>query len=308
MQIENQRFLVTGGCGFIGSRVVRLLATRGAAVTVFDRVIRPEVCAGLPAAAADRVTLQAGDITNAAEVQAAASGAAGVFHLAVLDLNSCTDDPRLCVQINMEGTFTVLEAAQRAGLSKVVFSSASSVYGDTDETMDESHALGARTIYGASKITGEYLCRSFHTMYGLDYVNLRYMNVYGPHQTIGVVPAVLRRIRAGQAPVIFGQGTQSFDFIYVDDVAAANLRAMESDVTDEAFNVGSGEERSIKQVVETLLRLTGSTLSPDYQPATVGQMQRRVGSSAKAARLLGWRAAVPFDEGLRRVVAADTDS
>ena len=108
--------------------------------------------------------------------------------------------------------------------------------------------------------------------------------------------------------MIFGQGTQSFDFIYVDDVAAANLRAMESDVTDEAFNVGSGEERSIKQVVETLLRLTGSTLSPDYQPATVGQMQRRVGSSAKAARLLGWRAAVPFDEGLRRVVAADTDS
>ena len=304
MQIENQRFLVTGGCGFIGSRLVRLLATRGAAVTVFDRVIRPEVCAGLSPAAADRVTLQAGDITNAAEVQAAASGAAGVFHLAVLDLNSCTDDPRLCVQINMEGTFTVLAAAQRAGLSKVVFSSASSVYGDTDETMDESHPLGARTIYGASKITGEYLCRSFHTMYGLDYVILRYMNVYGPHQTIGVVPAVLRRIRAGQAPIIFGQGTQSFDFIYVDDVAAANLRAMESDVSDEAFNVGSGEERSIKQVVETLLHLTGSTLSPDYQPAPVGQMQRRVGSSAKAARLLDWRAAVPFDEGLRRVVAA----
>ena len=304
MQIENQRFLVTGGCGFIGSRLVRLLATRGAAVTVFDRVVRPEVCAGLPSDAADRVTLQAGDITNAAEVQAAANGAAGVFHLAVLDLNSCSDDPRLCVQINMEGTFTVLEAAQRAGLGKVVFSSASSVYGDTDETMDESHPLGARTIYGASKITGEYLCRSFHTMYDLDYVNLRYMNVYGPHQTIGVVPAVLRRIRAGQAPIIFGEGTQSFDFIYVDDVAAANLRAMESDVSDEAFNVGSGEERSIKQVVETLLELTGSTLSPDYQPAPVGQMQRRVGSSAKAARLLDWRAAVPFDEGLRRVVAA----
>ncbi len=304
MRIENQRFLVTGGCGFIGSRIVRLLATRGAEVTVFDRVIRSEVCAGLPPAAAARVRLQAGDITNAAEVYAAAQGAGGVFHLAVLDLNSCADDPRLCVQINMEGTFTVLEAAQRAGVSKVVFSSASSVYGDTDETMDESHPLGARTIYGASKITGEYLCRSFHTMYDLDYVILRYMNVYGPHQTIGVVPAVLRRIRAGQAPVIFGQGTQSFDFVYVDDVAAANLRAMESDIADEAFNVGSGEERSIKQVVETLLRLTNSTLSPDYQPAPVGQMQRRVGSSVKAARLLDWRAAIPFDEGLRRVVAA----
>ena len=256
---------------------------------MFDRVLRPEICAGLPPAAADRVTLQAGDITNAAEVQAAASGAAGVFHLAVLDLNSCTDDPRLCVQINMEGTFTVLEAAQRAGLGKVVFSSASSVYGDTDETMDESHPLGARTIYGASKITGEYLCRSFHTMYGLDYVVLRYMNVYGPHQTIGVVPAVLRRIRAGQAPIIFGQGTQSFDFIYVDDVAAANLRAMESDVTDEAFNVGSGEERSIKQVVETLLRLTGSTLSPDYQPgdrradAAPRRQQRQSGAPARLA-------------------------
>ena len=304
MQIERQRFLVTGGCGFIGSRVVRLLATRGAEVTVFDRLIRPEVRDELPPSAAARVTLQEGDITSATEVQAAAHGAAGVFHLAVLDLNSCTDDPRLCVRINIEGTYTVLEAAQRAGLSKVVFSSASSVYGDTDETMDESHPLGARTIYGASKIAGEYFCRSFHTMFDLDYVVLRYMNVYGPHQTIGVIPAVLGRIRAGQAPVIFGKGTQSFDFIYVDDVAEANLRAMASDTTDEAFNVGSGEERSIKQVVETLLRLTGSDVQPDYQPAPVGQMQRRVGSSTKAEHLLGWRAAIPFDEGLCRVVTA----
>lgn len=304
MEIKNQRFLVTGGCGFIGSRVVRSLAARGAEVIVFDHVVRPEVCTGLSPGAAARVTLCKGDITDGTQMQAALEGTAGVFHMAVLDLNSCTDDPRLCMRINVEGTFTVLEAAQRAGVSKVVFSSASSVYGDTDETMDEAHPLGARTIYGASKIAGEYFCRSFHTMYNLDYVVLRYMNVYGPHQTIGVIPAVLRRIRAGQAPVIFGQGTQSFDFIYVDDVAAANLSAMEQGLSDEVFNIGSGEERSIKQLVETLLSLTGSDLQPDHQPAPVGQMQRRVGSSTKAGRLLGWRAAVPFDDGLQRVVEA----
>ena len=304
MQIENQRFLVTGGCGFIGSRVVRLLATRGAAVTVFDRVIRPEVCAGLPSDAADRVTLQAGDITNAAEVQAAASGAAGVFHLAVLDLNSCSDDPRLCVQINMEGTFTVLEAAQRAGLRKVVFSSASSVYGDTDETMDESHPLGARTIYGASKITGEYLCRSFHTMYGLDYVNLRYMNVYGP------APDDWRRPRG---PAADSRRPGAHHLRPGHPIVRLHLRGRRGCRQPPRHG-----ERRIRRGVQRGQRrgtldqagrrdaagLTGSTLSPDYQPAPVGQMQRRVGSSAKAARLLDWRAAVPFDEGLRRVVAA----
>ena len=305
MQLAGNRFLVTGGCGFIGSRIVRALAAGGAEVVVFDRVIRAEVRDGLAPDDVARVTLVEGDITEPAQVHAAASGAHGIFHLAVLDLNRCAGDPRRCLHINVDGTFNVLEAARDSGVRKMVFSSASSVYGDTAETMDESHPLEARTTYGASKIAGEFFCRSFHTSAGLDYVILRYMNVYGPGQEIGVIPAVLRRIRSGQPPVIFGDGSQSFDFVSVDDVAAANLQAMTSDVSDDVFNIGSGEEASIKQVVETLLRLTGSSVRPEFQPLPPGQVQRRVGSSAKAARLLGWRAAMPFDEGLRRVVEAE---
>lgn len=301
MRIEDSRFLVAGGCGFIGSRLVQRLLDQGASVVVFDRTLRP---IGGVVEGAD-VRLVEGDLTSRDDLRRAAEGCAGAFHLAVLDIGGCTQDPRGCLEVNVDGTFNVLEAVREAGVRKLVFSSASSVYGDTLETMDESHPLGARTMYGASKIAGEYFLRAFQSMYGLEYVTLRYMNVYGPGQQLGVVPAVLRRVKAGEPPLIYGDGSQSFDFVYVDDVAGANVRAMESDVSDEVFNVGSGEERTVKEVVESLLTLTGSPLQPEYRREEHVPMQRRVGSSEKAARLLGWRAAVPFGEGLRRVVEAD---
>lgn len=301
MQLEGSRFLVTGGCGFIGSHLVRRLLGAGAGVVVFDNALRPTGGAG----DGERLRLMQGDLRRPDDLRRAAAGCAGIFHLAVLDIGGSARDPRACLEINVDGTFNIVEAARDAGAQKVVFSSASSVYGDTLETMDESHPLGARTMYGASKIGGEYFLRAFHSMCGLDYVTLRYMNVYGPGQQIGVIPAVLRRLKSGEPPVIFGDGSQSFDYVYVDDVAAANVRAMESDVSDEVFNIGSGEERTVKQVVEALLALTGSPLQPEYRRDEQVPMQRRVGSSKKAARLLGWRAAVSLDEGLRRVVQAD---
>lgn len=243
----------------------------------------------------------AGDICRPDDVRRAMEGMDGVFHMAVLALNPSTQNPRRCLEINVDGSFNVFEAAQQAGVKKVIFSSASSVYGDTLEVMDERHPLNARTIYGASKIAGEALLRALSAGGKFDHVILRYMNVYGPFMGFGLVDSVLKRIAAGQPPSINGDGSQSFDFVYVSDVAGCTVRAMESDVTDEVFNVGSGDERTVKDVVYTLLELTHSPLQPEFVDVPV-PMVRRVGSSEKAASLLHWRAAVPFREGLQLVV------
>jgi UDP-glucose 4-epimerase len=289
---------VTGGGGFIGRYVVRQLLEQGAIVRVLE-------LPGKAGSSGERkdIELVEGDIRQPADVARSVDGVAGVFHMAVLPINPSTQNPRLCLDVNVAGSFNVFEAATRAGARKIVFSSASSVYGDTLEVMDEAHPLGARTMYGASKIAGEYFLRAFGATANIQHVTLRYMNVYGPHAGFGLIDATLNRIAAGQAPVINGDGSQSFDFVYVSDVAGATIRAMETDVSDEVFNVGSGEEKTVKDVVLALLELAQSTLRPEFRDVQV-PMVRRVGSSEKAARLLGWRAQVPLREGLRRVVDA----
>jgi UDP-glucose 4-epimerase len=206
------------------------------------------------------------------------------------------------MEINVEGTLNVLEVAKEAKVKKIVFSSASSVYGDTEQTMDESHPLNARTMYGASKIAGEYFLRAFYDMYKLNYVILRYMNVYGVGQTGGLIMNVLKRIKAGLPPIINGDGSQSFDFVYVDDVVNANILAMESDATDEVFNIGGEKEASIKGIVHTLLELTKSKLIPEFKLDEKVPMQRRVGSSLKARNLIGYKPGVSLRDGLKMVV------
>jgi UDP-glucose 4-epimerase len=294
VEIRGGRFLVTGGAGFIGSCVVDALLDAGAGdVSVFD-----------VSALSDRgrVRVVEGDVRDVEAVLAATEGIDGVFHLAVLPLGPSIEQPRLGLDVNVVGTFNVLEAAAQAGARKLVFSSASSVYGDTDETMDESHPLGARTMYGASKIAGEYLVRAFNDRDGLEYVTLRYMNVYGPGQRGGLIPSVLRRILRGEPPVIAGDGSQSFDLVHVADVAEANVRAMASDVSGVELNVGSGTEVSVREVVERLLALTGSDLEPEYDRSQRVLMRRRVGSSDRARELLGWTPARDLETGLREVV------
>jgi UDP-glucose 4-epimerase len=301
VELEGKRFLVTGGSGFIGSHVVdALVAAEAGEVVVFDNAIRSRNLDR--ASASGRVRLVEGDVTNSADVRAAAEGVDGVFHMAVLPLGPCIADPRRCHEVNVTGSLNVLEASREAGASKVVFSSASSVYGDTHATMDESHPLEARTMYGASKIAAEFYVRAFNDAYGLDYVILRYMNVYGPRQEGGLVISVLGRILAGEAPVIAGDGSQSFDFVHVADVAAANTAAMASEVGDDAFNVGSGGEATVREIVERLLAISGSDLEPEYRTDERVVMTRRVGSSTRARERLGWEAARDLDEGLRDVV------
>jgi UDP-glucose 4-epimerase len=301
MQIKGNRFLVTGGTGFIGSHVVDRLVAEGAdEVVAFDKELREDNVEAAREAGAVRVIR--GDVTNPEALADAAQGVAGVFHLAVLPIGPSEQDPRLCLDVNVVGTFNVLEAARDGGAQKVVFSSASSVYGDTNETMDESHALGARTMYGASKIAGEYFLRAFKDIYGLDYVVLRYMNVYGPRQEGGLIPAVLGRILAGERPVLAGDGSQSFDFVHVADVASANVAAMASDVSDEAFNVSSGDEVSVREITERLIALTETDVEPIYDEEQRVLMRRRVGSNAKLAAAVDWRPAYDLDGGLRDVV------
>ena len=302
MRLDGKRFLVTGGTGFIGSFVVGGLLDAGAAeVVVFDLEPRGDGAE----ISQERTRLVAGDVRDTDAVRHAVEGVDGVFHLAVLPLRPCADDPRLCLEVNVVGTYNVVEAAADAhGRPKVVFSSASSVYGDTQATMDETHPLDGRTMYAASKVAGEYFLRAFQDSQGLQYVVLRYMNVYGPRQAGGLIASVLARLRAGESPVIQGDGSQSFDFVHVADVATANLRAMESDVSGETFNVGSGGEVTVRAIVERLIDLTGADVEPVYDSETRVLMTRRVGSNDRAVRTLGWRPEIDLDRGLRDIVSA----
>jgi UDP-glucose 4-epimerase len=301
MDVSGKRFLVTGGTGFVGSHLVDRLVDAGAAeVVVFDKVPRPQNLE--QASSRGTVSIVEGDVTDVAAVEVAMAGIDGVFHMAVLPLGPTVEQPRLGLEVNVVGTFNVFEAAHTMGIVKVVFSSASSVYGDTDDTMDERHPLGARTMYGASKIAGEYFLRSFNDQYGLSYVTLRYMNVYGPRQEGGLVMAVARRVLSGHAPKITGDGSQSFDFVHVADVASANVAAMASDVTADEFNVGSGTEASAGEIAQKLIEITGVDVDVEYDPSVRVLMRRRVGSNRKAKELLGWEAEIDLDDGLRDTV------
>ncbi len=299
MKIEGQGFLVTGGSGFIGSHLVEALVQQGATrVVVFDRAINERNLAGVITAGG--VEVIEGDLVQGDKLVGALSGIHGVFHLAVLPLGACEKDPRLAFEVNIRGTFNVIEAALQRGVKRVVYSSASSVYGDTLEIMDEHHPLNPWTMYGVSKLCGEFLLRPFRSR--LPYVILRYMNVYGPRQEGGLIPAVLAKIRAGEPPVINGDGSASFDFVHVHDVVRCNLLAMVNEVEAEAFNVGSGSAATVREVVNCLLQLTGSTLKPVYRREVDIPMTRRVGGSEKAKRLLGYQPSVVLQEGLAELV------
>jgi UDP-glucose 4-epimerase len=231
-----------------------------------------------------------------------------VVHLAGLWLYECVHEPRSALDVNVVGTYNVVEAAQEAGVKKVVYSSSASVYGDAVFTpMTEEHPFNNRTMYGATKIAGEQFLRAFYEQHKSDYVGLRYMNIYGPRMDykgtyVSVIMKVLDRIDAGLAPVIFGDGSQAYDFVHVGDVARANILALQSEATDEFFNIGIGVKTTIRELVERILEITGSSLEPEYRPQEQMFVTHRVGSTEKAERLLGFRATTPLDEGLRSVV------
>lgn len=309
--MATERTLVTGGAGLIGSHIVDELARAGAGeIVVLDNFCRGRRENLAWALAHGPVRIVEGDIRDRGQVAEAMRGADVVFHLAAIRITQCAEEPRLALEVLADGTFNVLEAAVAAGVRKVVASSSASVYGMADEfpTPERHHPYNNRTLYGAAKTFNEGLLRSFHEMYGLDYVALRYFNVYGPRMDLhGAYTEVfirwMERIATGQPPLIFGDGKQTMDFVYVEDIARANLLAAQSDVTDEVFNVASGAETSLHDLAEALLRVMGSELTPEYGPERrVNPVPRRLADTEKAKRLLGFEAQIPLEEGLRRLV------
>lgn len=309
--IRGSRVLVIGGAGFIGSHVVDALVQEDVAqITVYDNFCRG-TRANLDQALKDpRVGIYevGGDILQADVLASAVKEADYVFHLAALWLLQCHDYPRAAFDVNVQGTFNVLEACRDHGVKRLVYSSSASVYGDAVEIpMTESHPFNNRTFYGATKIAGEAMCRAFFDRYGLSYAGLRYMNVYGARQDYkgtytSVIMKILDRIDRGAPPIVYGDGSQSYDFIYVTDVARANLCALKSDAEDAFYNVGSGTKTSIQSLCQQILRLSGSDLAIQYEPAGQTFVTNRVGCPEKAAKELGFEAEVSLCDGLQRLI------
>jgi UDP-glucose 4-epimerase len=310
--IAGRRFLVTGGAGTIGSTIVDQLVAAGAGeVVVLDNLVRGRMANLAAASAGGSVSFVNGDIRDRDLLRSLMPGIDVVFHQAAIRITQCATEPRLALEVLVDGTYEVVEAAADAGVGKIVAASSASVYGMAEEfpTTERHHPYANDTIYGVAKTFNEGLLRSFHAMRGTDYVMLRYFNVYGPRMDIhGLYTEVLirwmERIEAGQPPLILGDGKQTMDFVYTEDIARANLLAAVSDATDEVFNIGSGTETSLTELAEALQRAMGSTVPLEYGPArTVNSVVRRLADVSAAKAQLGWKPEVDLKDGLRRLVA-----
>lgn len=312
MLIEGSRILVTGGCGLVGSTTIDLLLQhhKPEKIVILDNLERGTIGNVEGALRDPRVELVKGDIRDVATVNRVTDGMDAVIHMATLRITACAEQPRAALETMCDGSYNVLEAAQAKGVKKFVTASSASIYGlaDVFPTKEDHHPYNNRTWYGASKIMLEGLLRSFNDMYGLPYVALRYFNVYGPRMDIyGKYTEVLirwmERIEAGQPPLIFGDGKQTMDFVYIDDVARSNILALQSDKSDNVYNVASGVETSLNDLAYALLRVMGSNMKPEYGPERkVNPVSRRLADTTAAEKDLGFKAQVDLDEGLRRLV------
>jgi len=315
MKIQNTKILVIGGAGFIGSHLVaELLKENASEVIIYDNFARGKVDYIKESLKDPRCTLYplGGDIRDVDILDQAMKGVDYVFHLAAMWLLHCKDFPRTAFHVNIEGTFNVLEACVRNNIKKMIYSSSASVYGDAVEIpMTEAHPFNNKNFYGATKISGEAMCTAYNDRYGLEVVGLRYMNVYGPHQDqhaayTGVIPIMLNKIDANEPPVINGDGSQAYDFIYVEDVARANIAALESSVKCGFFNVGSEVQTSIRELCDLILELKQSNLKVTYKPYSADDarqfVQNRIGSAKKAEEELGFLFNYSLREGLTKLI------
>lgn len=311
MDIRGSRVLVIGGAGFIGSHVVDELTREDVKETViYDNFCRGTIDNLRESLKDPRVKIYevGGDICQTDILDSAMKGMDYVFHLAALWLLQCYEYPRAAFDVNIRGTFNVLEASMKNEVRKLIYSSSASVYGDAIEIpMTEDHAFNNRTFYGATKVAGEQMCRAFYHRYGLNYIGLRYMNVYGPRQDyrgayIAVIMKILDRLDKGLPPIVYGDGSQAYDFIYVSDCARANLCAMKADITDTFYNVGRGIQTTIKELTETILEITRSDFKIRYEPEGTTFVKNRVGCPKKAEAEIGFKAKVELREGLERLI------
>jgi UDP-glucose 4-epimerase len=310
--ISSARILVTGGAGTIGSHIVDELVARDAAEVVvlddFTRGRRENLAAAL---AAGNVRIVEGDIRDRTLVRELVGAADLVFHQAAIRITQCAQEPRLALEVLVDGTFNVIEAAAEAGVRRLVAASSASVYGMAHvfPTSERHHPYSNDTLYGAAKAFNEGMLRSFHVTHGLDYVALRYFNVYGPRMDVHgryteVFIRWMERIAQGDPPLIFGDGSQTMDFIYVEDIARANVLAMESPQTDAVYNIASGVETSLRELAEAMLTAMGcEELNVEHgEERAVNGVRRRLADTRAATADLGFQAAVDLDEGLSRLV------
>lgn len=312
MHIEGSRLVCIGGAGLIGSHTVdRLLQEEVGEIIIFDNFVRG-TAENLENALRDpRVKIfdVGGDIVQPDILDSVLQGADGVFHFAALWLLQCHDYPAAAFDVNVRGTFNVMQSCVKNEVKRLVYSSSASVYGDAvTEPMGEDHPFNNRNFYGATKICGEAMLRAFHHRYGLDFVGLRYMNVYGPRQDyrgayIAVIMKMLDAIDRGDAPTILGEGSEAFDFVAVEDCALANVRAMQAETSDEFYNVGTGKRTTLRELAELLIELTGSSANIQYAPRSAATLVRnRIGDPRKASQQIGFTAEVALREGLRRLI------
>ena len=311
LNLRNTRVLVTGGAGLIGSHIVdRLLNESPAEIVVLDNLVRGRRDNLANALLSGRVRIVEGDIRDRALVTDAMQGIDVVFHQAAIRITQCAEEPALAMDVLVNGTFVVLDVARRAGVRKVVAASSASVYGLADRfpTDEQHHPYNNRTLYGSAKLFNEGLMRSFNEQYGLEYVALRYFNVYGPRMDMhGAYTEVFIRwmenIEAGRPPMIFGDGTQTMDFIYADDIARANILAARAPVSDAVYNIASGTEFSLNECAGLLLQVMKSPLKVEYGEARkVNGVTRRLASTWRAEQEIGFQALVPFERGLSQLV------
>jgi UDP-glucose 4-epimerase len=315
MNLENSKILVIGGAGFIGSFVVsELLKSNVGKVVIYDNFARGK-SSNLSESLSDsrcEIYPNGGDVRDIDTLNDAMKGCDAVVHLAAMWLLHCKDFPRTAFHVNIEGTFNVLEACVENNIKRLIYSSSASVYGDAAEVpMTEYHPFNNKNFYGATKIAGEAMCRAYYDRYGLSYVGLRYMNVYGPHQDqtaayTGVIPIMLNKIDANEAPTINGDGTQAYDFIDVEDVARCNVCALKAEVTDEFYNVGTGVQTTIKKLCDTILELKNSDLMVTYNPYSEDDarrlVQNRIGCPKKASADLDFTYKYDLSKGLQRLI------
>ena len=312
MHIDGARILVTGGAGLIGSSTIDLLLRQHspAQIVILDNLVRGTLSNIARSMKDARLSFVHGDICDADTVRRATDGMDAVIHLAALRITACAAEPRRAMEVMCDGSFNVVEAAREAGVKKIVAASSASIYGlaDSFPTREDHHPYNDQTWYGASKVMLEGLLRSTHAMSGLPYVALRYFNVYGPRMDLhGKYTEVLirwmDRIAAGHPALILGDGQQTMDFIYIDDVARSNVLALASDLQGEVFNVASGTETSLNDLAAALLKVTGSSLCPEYGPERgVNPVSRRLADTSKARALLGFKSSVSLEDGLARLV------
>lgn len=311
MDLSGKRVLLIGGAGLIGSHIVdQLIETDVGEIVIYDNFFRGRRDNIEEALKDKRVSIfsHSGDILHSDILEKAMEGVDGVFHLAALWLLQCYEYPRAAFDVNIRGTFNIIEAAVKQGVKRIVFSSSASVYGNAVEIpMTEDHPYNNFTFYGASKIAGEHMFKSLSDRYGFEWCGLRYMNVYGPRQDykgayIAVMMKILDRIDQGLPPVVYGDGSQQYDFIYVGDIARSNILAMQADASGGCYNIGRGIGTTIKELAELLLKLTGSDQEIEYKPAGQTFVTNRIGSTEAAKKDLGFEWQVDLEEGMRRLI------